>query len=676
MLRWPGPEEVVFSLKSFAAAMAAFWVACWLDLPRPIWAVFTVYIVMQPVSGAVRSKAWYRFAGTLVGAAITLFLIGLLVDLPALLFLVLGAFVLGCIFLSMIDLMPRGYAYALVGVTALVVGIPTLPDPSIAFDTAIARTEEILLGVLSAVVIDSLVFPRPAGRLLNRQVASWLAAAGKLTGDALARAPPSNGPDAALGQLAVDAAVLDALSAHIAYDTVAVRPNPRYVRLLHTRMLRLLSIVFAAGAWLQTLRTELPEPSVEPALAALRDWGASLPNPTSDQTAAVRRGLELFRLPPGASLQRTTMIGSIGLLLGTLVDVWEDCIVLRKTIETAVPLPVALQAVAQTESLSIPYADKLRAVLILLPTALAFLAVFAYWSATGWDQGSTAALNTLTVGLLVGTHITPIRRAKVVTLLFAVGAVLTLIYQFAVLPAITDFPLLVFALGVFLIPAGMFIPVTGGTAMLLVVLTLLQLGLQPDYQAQFQPVLEGIFGTLTGISVAAAVAWLLAVPTPAWTVRHLRKVGWSHLAEVAAGTWQPSQSEFARRGLDRFAAIAAQLPTASETEAPLAGDLLAEIRVGVNMLHLQEVRGGLPIEAEAAIDAVLAGVADRFRRLGQGSPVADAGLLARTQAGLLATAKAMPDPTAATAWTALVGTRRWLFSNAPGHPVPEALNAQ
>ena len=41
----PSLRDLVFSLKTFAAAMLALYVAFSLDLPRPYWAMLTVYIV-------------------------------------------------------------------------------------------------------------------------------------------------------------------------------------------------------------------------------------------------------------------------------------------------------------------------------------------------------------------------------------------------------------------------------------------------------------------------------------------------------------------------------------------------------------------------------------------------------------------------------------------------------
>ena len=65
------PADIVFALKTFTAAMLALVIALWLDLPRPYWAVATVYITSQPLAGAASSKAFYRVLGTVLGASVT-----------------------------------------------------------------------------------------------------------------------------------------------------------------------------------------------------------------------------------------------------------------------------------------------------------------------------------------------------------------------------------------------------------------------------------------------------------------------------------------------------------------------------------------------------------------------------------------------------------------------------
>lgn len=76
---------VIFSLKTFLASMFAYFVAINFDLPRPFWAVATVYIVAHPLSGAVSSKSIYRLLGTLIGGGATIIMVPNLVNEPILL---------------------------------------------------------------------------------------------------------------------------------------------------------------------------------------------------------------------------------------------------------------------------------------------------------------------------------------------------------------------------------------------------------------------------------------------------------------------------------------------------------------------------------------------------------------------------------------------------------------
>ena len=48
---------LVFSLRTFAAAMLAFSIALLLDMPRPYWAMASVYITSNQLTGATHSKA-------------------------------------------------------------------------------------------------------------------------------------------------------------------------------------------------------------------------------------------------------------------------------------------------------------------------------------------------------------------------------------------------------------------------------------------------------------------------------------------------------------------------------------------------------------------------------------------------------------------------------------------
>ncbi|MBN9116049.1 MAG: FUSC family protein, partial [Pandoraea sp.] len=51
MLTWPSSRDWIFSIKAFLASMLALYIALALGLPRPYWAMATVYIVSHPLTG-------------------------------------------------------------------------------------------------------------------------------------------------------------------------------------------------------------------------------------------------------------------------------------------------------------------------------------------------------------------------------------------------------------------------------------------------------------------------------------------------------------------------------------------------------------------------------------------------------------------------------------------------
>jgi uncharacterized membrane protein YccC len=135
----PTWRDWAFALKVLGAAVLALFIALWIDLPRPYWAVSTVFITVQPLAGATRSKAIYRVCGTVLGAIVAVILVPNLVNAPELLTLAIALWVAICLYVSLLDRTPRSYILMLAGYTAAFIGFPAVADPGAIFDTAVAR---------------------------------------------------------------------------------------------------------------------------------------------------------------------------------------------------------------------------------------------------------------------------------------------------------------------------------------------------------------------------------------------------------------------------------------------------------------------------------------------------------------------------------------------------------
>src|SRR5579859_1669642 len=262
----------LFSVNCFAAAALALTIGFGLDLPRPYWAVLTVYITSQPLSGGVRSKALYRLVGTFSGALFTVAVLPPLVNDPWLLSLALALWVGICLGVSLLDRTPRAYVLMLAGYTATLIGFPSVGHPEAIFDVAVSRVEEISLGILCATVTHSLFFPRPVGAVVKLRLADWLKDA---DGWALCLMRNEAGKGATdRRHLAAAATEIHLLSLLLPFDTSAVRDMVDIVRAIHHRFLVLIPVLSGIDDRLKALRAEvggIDGPTRE-ALAAMQEW--------------------------------------------------------------------------------------------------------------------------------------------------------------------------------------------------------------------------------------------------------------------------------------------------------------------------------------------------------------------------------------------------------------------
>src|SRR5215472_7258999 len=185
LVRNIGIRPIIFSINCYIATILALFIAFSLDLKTPAWAMLTVYLTSQPLSGALRGKAVYRVIGTFIGGAAMVAIVPNLVDAPELTTLAIILWVALCVFISLLDRTPRSYAFVLSGYTAALIGFPSVLAPGGVFDTAVSRVEEITLGVICAAIVHSLVFPKSALSAFREKLKSAMADARRWIADAM-----------------------------------------------------------------------------------------------------------------------------------------------------------------------------------------------------------------------------------------------------------------------------------------------------------------------------------------------------------------------------------------------------------------------------------------------------------------------------------------------------------
>ena len=155
----PAFAALVFSIKTFAAAVLALFISFWLGLDEPYWALLTVFIVAQPDSGLVLAKGFYRLLGTAAGIAATTALVFAFAQYGELFIASLAAWVGVCSFAARGTRNYASYGFQLAGYTAAIVGLPAALNTGGAYTLIVARSTEITLGIVCAGLVSRLIFP-------------------------------------------------------------------------------------------------------------------------------------------------------------------------------------------------------------------------------------------------------------------------------------------------------------------------------------------------------------------------------------------------------------------------------------------------------------------------------------------------------------------------------------
>jgi uncharacterized membrane protein YccC len=512
----------IFSVRAFAAAVLALYIAYSLDLSRPTWAFISTYVAASPLLGMGRSRGLYRIFGTLGGAVFSVAVLPNLVNMPELMVLAVASWIGGCLYLSTIDGTPRSYAFVLSGYTAAIICFPSVGNPGTIFDTALARTEEIGVAIFCVELMGYLPFNRRAGDLLLQSIDQWLLDARAWAIDVL-QSHPENMLIADRSRLMTDAVRMDAFRIYANYDTPGFADIEGWV----IRLQRYLQDFFAD---LVTLEAQMKM------LAAGSEPHALLRSITNKILAWIESGE--MEIPPAivALLQKQPQDDNMRELMtcgivGTLSDMMvrrSECMKLRANIRAKVK-------VEKSEAPLARYVDHIQAAIYGL--AVAGIIVFGslFWIKTGWPEGALAVLLGTVIYCLQGHLEAPRNIILLAMMLFCIGGVIGWCYNFVIFPKIDGFLLFACVLGVSCIPLGMLMsqPAKAGT-MVPAIFAINIANFDNRYSVDVPGFLNSFTAELIGVMVAAFTASLVRNITLCTATKRLIRENGKSLAVLAS----------------------------------------------------------------------------------------------------------------------------------------------
>ncbi|QHP71093.1 FUSC family protein [Bradyrhizobium sp. LCT2] len=661
--------DLVFALKTFAASMLALVIALAMDLPRPYWAMATVYITSQPLAGATSSKAFFRVMGTLVGAAMTVALVPNLIDAPELLCLAIALWVGLCLYLSLLDGTPRSYVFMLAGYTVALIGFPSVSEPGAIFDTAVARLEEISLGIICASLVSTIVFPRSVAPAVAHRVDAWLADARRLSQVVLLREGTSETHRAKRLKLATDIVEIDTLSTHLAYDRLTDRNAVTGLGEIRLRMLTLLPVIASLEDRLAALGEEAlrRQPGLKRLLEDLAQWIASdvgARQPAERIRAAISEQQAV--LDDGADWERI-ITTSLLLRLRELVDLSRDCRALTEAIaESRNVATIDLAFHSEAGAAPVRHRDRGLALWSAAGAVVAILICCAFWIGTGWPDGASAPMMAAVACSFFAAQDEPARFIRSFGRWSLVAIVVVAVYLFAVVPAISHIEVLVVALAPTFLLYGFLIgrPATAGTGTALAANTATLLAIQSTYSADFASYANSAVAFFVGIVVAEIVTRIARGVGAEWIANRLVLSNWKSIAVAAERRGKRDRAEFAGLMLHRLGLLVQRIAFLSESDRRDT-DSLVQLRIGINIIDLRRARYGLAASTISVIDDMLDRLAIACRSYaGSGMP---AELLTSVDRALAQAVKDPNDSAREDALIGLVGIRRGLFPDAPAY---------
>jgi uncharacterized membrane protein YccC len=667
MIRDIGVRPIIFSINCYIATILTMFVAFSLDLKSPGWAMTTIYLTSQPLSGSMRAKAVYRAIGTFVGAAAMVAIVPNLVDAPELTTLAIMLWVALCVFVSLLDRTPRSYMFVLSGYTAALIGFPSVLAPGTVFETAVSRVEEITLGVVCAAIVHSIIFPKSAFSAFEQKSRTAIADTRRWLADGLLQQAT---PEAEMERrrIAADISELYLLGTSLRFDTSPHRPDLTTIRAFDRKIVALLPLVSAIEDRLTLLRRLGPiDAKLSEALARICDW-LQVQAPGDRRRAAELKEACIVAMPaigPQSSWGDLLQV-NLTVRLIELIDSWQACLDFAAYLaDPAQPPSDDIRAASAEIGPKPMHTDPGIALLSALAATVAMGICGFFWIATAWPEGAGAIAFAAVACTLFASLDDPTPTIRNITLLLALCIPIVFVYQFFVLPAIGGFVLLCAVLAFVLIPAGllMAIPAYAPIGLALALGFCVELSLQTSYTADLAAIVNSNSAFVLGGVAALVVTRLMRVIGTQASARRLMRAIYRDLADLAAGRSHPTRDQWASRMLDRVALLLYRQPRFEPRPQHEFADALEDLRLGVNMIETQSIAPTMSKPAQNALAAMFASLAVHFRALGRGRVAPLGGdLLQKIDV-------AISETTACTAAThacvaAIVGLKQTLYPDA------------
>lgn len=583
----PPARDWFYGVRTFAASMIALYIALLMQLPRPYWAMATVYIVSSPFVGPTSSKALYRALGTLLGAGGAILLVPPLVQSPLLLSVAIALWTGTLLFLSLNLRTANNYVLMLAGYTLPMIALAVVDNPLAVFDVASSRAQEICLGIVCAAMVGAIFWPRRLAPVVVGSMGSWFNEAIRYSDTYLAREVAADKIGGMRASMVATFNSLELMIGQLGHEGAGPH-TLKNARELRGRMIHLLPVIDALDDALVALEGRAPAQfaQIQPLLAEARQWlQASAEDASASRWSALRDKLE--RLQPSAAAldQRPELLLSNALYrLTEWVDLWQDCCTLQHALRNDDATPWRAAYRHWRLGRLTPFFDRGLMLYSVFSTVTAIIVACGLWIGLGWNDGASAVILAAVACSFFAAMDDPAPQIYRFFFWTLMSVIFSSVYLFLVLPNLHDFPMLVLAFAIPFICVGTLTvqPRFYLGTLLTIVNTATFISIQGAYDADFFTFLNANLAGPVGLLFAFIWTLLLRPFGVELAAKRMTRFAWRDIVEMTQPATLAEQRQVGVQMLDR---LMQHLPRLSQTGQD-SGVALRDLRVGLNLLDL------------------------------------------------------------------------------------------
>lgn len=521
----------IYIFKVLVAAFLTYWLALRLELPQPHTAVITVFIVMQPQSGHVFAKSFYRLLGTLAGSVMMVTLMALFAQNSVPFLGCLALWVGLCSAGAARYRNFRAYGFVLAGYTAAMTGLPALAHPEGSFMAAVWRVLEIALGIICSTAVTAAILPQSSSASMRNALYQRFGVFARFVVDGLNGRHDQTAFETGNVRFVAEAIGLEGLRSVTVFEDPHMRRRNGRLNRLNSEFMAITTRFNALHQLLDRLRAERADALIEriapgiDAITELLEAFADRALTDRDALALVNR-LEAFRAGfPATVRSARTELERSGPSEAQLLDFHTAYELLYRFVGDLLSYAETHASLAEHNHVRemwresfVPRTHWLTALAAGVRASCVVGLMSAYWVLTAWPSGATMTLaSAATVALSSTTH-NPRRLSFQMACGTLLGAIAGFVETFFLFPQIDGFPLLcllltpVFMVGAFLGSR----PQWSGYGLGLLIF--FSIGSVPDNLTVYNPYtfINDYIAMVIGMLLCAAAGAIILPPNSRW----------------------------------------------------------------------------------------------------------------------------------------------------------------